>query len=282
MILQMRMTVLTIGVSIALVASCLAAPPAAQGPRMSDAELLKALDLEFAGMEAVAKAVSEGDTQRALDALLSFVRQREEPYDFGQKAPRDPSYNLAPADAVLRQRFTVVGIPHTFDGPVDWYFNPTTTPESEHARDNEWTWQLNRHAAFATLAGAYRASGDERYARKFAELLESWIRDCPVPEDGAWQGPTSPWRTIECGIRTAGSWATALTTFRSSPSVSDQLLVDWLKSWIEHGRYLYRYPTGRNWLTMEFNGLYHVGTLLPFAKDAPTWRTASAKRLCDE
>jgi hypothetical protein len=33
---------------------------------------------------------------------------------------------------------------------------------------------------------------------------------------------------------------------------------------------------------MEFNGLYHVGTLIPFVKDAKTWRTAAAERLRDE
>lgn len=48
----------------------------------------------------------------------------------------------------------------------------------------------------------------------------------------------SPWRTIECGIRTAGPWPTALAAFRASPSVSDRLLLDWLKSWIEHGHIL--------------------------------------------
>jgi hypothetical protein len=33
---------------------------------------------------------------------------------------------------------------------------------------------------------------------------------------------------------------------------------------------------------MELNGLYHVGTLIPFVKDAEAWRRASAKRLCEE
>ena len=27
-------------------------------------------------------------------------------------------------------------------------------------------------------------------------------------------------------------------------------------------------PRDGNWLTMEMNGLYHVGTLVPFAKEA--------------
>lgn len=281
------MRTLWITLQVVLVCSTFAtvapgAEPSQPGPRLSDAELLAAIDLKSPGLQDVAEALSAGDRETALGALAKFLRKCEEPYDFGQKAPRDPRYNLAAAKDVIRHRFTVVGIPYTFQGEIDWYFNPTTAPGSENPRDHEWTWQLNRHGAWSTLARAYRATGDERYAREFAAQLQSWIRSCPVPEKAAWQGPTSSWRTIECGIRTAGSWATAWTTFRSSTAVSDRLLIDWLKLWIEHGRYLHAHPTGRNWLTMEFNGLYHVGTLIPFAKEAKSWRSTAAGRLRDE
>ena len=43
---------------------------------------------------------------------------------------------------------TVGGIPYTFPEAVDWYFNPTTAPDSKHPRDYEWQWQLNRHREF--------------------------------------------------------------------------------------------------------------------------------------
>ena len=126
------------------------------------------------------------------------------------------------AEEVLKHHFTVVGIPYTFPGAVDWYFNPTTAPDSKFPRDHEWMWQLNRHREFATLARAYRATGDEKYAREFAQLLESWIRDCPVPEKEAWNAPGSPWRTIEGGIRTSTTWAdcaggVSVVAFRERP-----------------------------------------------------------------
>jgi hypothetical protein len=100
--------------------------------------------------------------------------------------------------------------------------------------------------------------------------------------DRVWNSSGSAWRTIEAGIRTANSWTTALAAFRRSPSLSDRLLLDWLKSWIEHGRHLSNHPTHGNWLTMEMNGLYHVGTLIPFVKEADTWRNMAAERLRKE
>ena len=33
---------------------------------------------------------------------------------------------------------------------------------------------------------------------------------------------------------------------------------------------------------MEMNGLYHVGAIVPFAREAESWRTFAAERLRDE
>jgi len=270
-----------IGVCVLFADAAVAARPAQHGPRLSDAELIEAMNLEVPGMETVAGAVGKGEQKAALAALADFFRHRQEPCDFCAKGELDAAGRSAAAE-VLRHHVTSVGIPYTFAGAIDWYFNPTTAPGSKLPRDNEWMWQLNRHNEWATLARAYRGSGDERYAREFAEQLSSWLRDCPMPEKKAWNAPGSAWRTIECGIRTANAWPTALAAFRASPSLNDRLLLDWLKSWIEHGRYLSRHPTHGNWLTMEMNGLYHVGTLVPFAKEAESWRTAAAERLRKE
>jgi hypothetical protein len=259
-----------------------AAQAAERGPRLTDAELLQSLNLEYPGLETVAKAVDGGDQKAALKALADFFRRRKEPFDFVRKPNREP-VDLSSAESILKHDFTRPGdIPYVFPGAVDWYYNPTTVPGSKYPRNYEWQWGLNRHYEFETLALAYRKTGDEKYAREFAQLLESWIRDCPVPEKGVWQGPGSPWRTIECGIRTSTTWVTALTLFRNSPSVGDRLLLDWLKMWIEHARYLLRSPTDGNWLTMEMNGLYHIGTLVPFAKEAESWRTQAAECLAKE
>jgi hypothetical protein len=253
-----------------------------EGPRLSDAELLACLDPNYAGLGKVIALRDSGATAPALTALASFLRACEEPADFGQRAKRDPRANTTAADKVLRHQFTVGGIPHTFGPDIDWGFNPTTAPGSKHEQDHEWTWQLSRHGDWETLAEAYQATGDERFAKEFDAQFTDWVKECPVPADSADQRPYSKWRTIEAGIRMAWTWPSVFTIFRKSPSTRDETLISMVKSMVEHGRYLRRHPTSGNWLTMEMDGLYHVGVLLPFVKEAKDWRAFAIARLLAE
>ncbi len=251
-------------------------------PRLWDNELFDSLDPGFPALSQVMTLQKRGDISGALSALAAFVRAREEPADFGQKAKRDQNADTSRAESILSHRFVVVGIPHTFGEDIDWSFNPTTAPGSRFDSDNEWTWQLNRHGAWVTLARAYQATGDERFAEEFDSQFSDWVAECPVPINGANQRPYSKWRTIEAGIRMSWTWPSVFTIFRRSPSVRDSTLISMLKSMIEHGRYLRSYQTGGNWVTMEMNGLFHVGVLLSFVKESKDWRDFAAKRLLAE
>ena len=252
------------------------------GPHLSDNELLGSLDPNFPALNRIIAFRDRGDTSSALSALAAFVRTREEPADFGQKAKREPYVDKSRAESVLNHQFVVVGIPHTFGEDINWGFNPTTAPGSKFDRDHEWTWQLNRHGAWVTLARAYQATGDERFAREFDSQFSDWVKECPIPVNGANQRPYSKWRTIEAGIRMSWTWPSIFTIFRKSTSIKDETLISIIKSMVEHGRYLRRYPTSGNWLTMEMNGLYHVGVLLPFVRDASDWRRFAVSRLLSE
>jgi len=270
---------------LALASAVLAVGPTdttEHGPRLSDNELLDSLDPDFPALSRVVTLRDRGDITSALSALAAFIRDKEEPADFGQRAKRDPQADTSYAERVLGHRFVVVGIPYTFGRDIDWGFNPTTTPDSKYDRDHEWTWQLNRHGAWVGLAHAYQATGNERFAREFDSQFRDWVKDCPVPVQGANQRPYSKWRTIEAGIRMSWTWPTVFTIFRKSTSVKDETLISMVKSMIEHGRYLQRYPTGGNWVTMEMNGLYHVGALLQFIQEAKGWREFAISRLLKE
>jgi hypothetical protein len=255
---------------------------AEQGPRLSDEELLASLDPNDPEVREVITLRDRGQTSAALSALVSFIRTREEPADFGQCAERNPQADTSQARKIIDHEFTVVGIPHTFGKDIDWGFNPTTADGSKYERDHEWTWQLNRHGAWVSLARTYQATGDERFAKEFDSQFSDWIAECPVPTDGANQRAYSKWRTIEAGIRMSWTWPAVFTIFRKSPSVQDRTLISMIKSMIEHGRYLRCYPTTGNWLTMEMNGLYHVGVLLNFVREASDWRRFALMRLLSE
>lgn len=254
------------------------------GPAVSRRELFRLLDLERSGLANVREALQMGDEERAASALADWLRKRPQPTwtvdptSIGQNRRASTSA----ARAVLNNRLESIGISWQFGETVDWGFNPTTQPDSKWPVNHEWTWQLNRHAAWLVLARAFHDTGDEMYAAKLADMIRHWIRSCPPPADRADNRPGSTWRTIEAGIRTGSIWPEVWPRVLASKALDDDTLLLWLASWVDHARYLMRNQTSGNWLTMEANGLYHVGALFPEFRDAPHWRTTALARLTAE
>jgi len=192
-----------------------------------------------------------------------------------------PGNDIARADRALRHEFVSIGYPHTFGPVIDWHFDKTTEPGSTYAPNNEWTWQLNRHAEWTALARAYRRTHDEKYAREFVAEMLGWVKDCPMPKDAA-NGPRSAWRTIETGIRAAEIWPEVWYTFVKSPAMTDDALLTFLGAYLYHAHHLMAFHTTGNWLAMEGNGLFHVGVLFPEFRDAAAWRATGGKWIYDE
>jgi hypothetical protein len=254
--------------------------PAAAGGR--DAPLIAALDLDRPELREVRAAADRGDLAGARAAFAAHLRSRGTPKWFFDPAnpPKDLSEgDRATADRALEQTLESVDIRHRFEGPIDWSFNPTTQPESPHARGHEWTWQLNRHPAWVALARAYTATGDPKYGREVSRQVKGWIDTSPPPPKPDNSG-RSRWRTIECGIRMAGSWQNVYHHLVRAPEVfPDDVLLAMVDCMRRHAEFLDANPTTGNWLAMEANGAYHVGVMFPEFKDADRWRDNAIARL---
>ena len=255
--------------------------PAPRGPLMTDEQFFAALDLALPDLAAVKVAADKGDLVAAKHAYAQNLRTRTKPVWFldwrakpgPDKRPAAP--NTTQADQALAHEYNVTAVPLKFDGAIDWRANPTKP------FDPEWTWQFGRHDWWPALGRAYWDTGDEKYTREWLWELRSWIADNPLPLKVD-NGVGSRWRTIECGIRLAGSWPDSFFRFLSSPELSDDDLVLMVKSLVEQARYLLAFPTTGNWLTMEANGMGHVGVLFPEFKEAATWRDTAIARLYAE
>lgn len=80
---------------------------------------------------------------------------------------------IAAADRCARGELKVVGVEWTFpSNRVDWLFDASA---KKGPYNPEWTWQLNRMSFWIDLARAYRRTGDEKYARAFAQQLSDWL-----------------------------------------------------------------------------------------------------------
>jgi hypothetical protein len=259
-------------------------PPNPTGPRLSDAQFFSQLDFARPELAAAQAAVAKSDWPAAQHALAQHLRTRTTPR-WGldpQAVGQNPRYRNADADRALNHRFHSIGIPWQFGATIDWSFNPTTQPDSRWPRNHEWTWQLSRHVVWLDLGRAFHATGDEQYAREFVSELTSWIRDCPVPLDKPANVALSRWRTIEAGLRSGTVWPEVFPRFLAAKAFDDAAVVLMLKSFIEHAQYLTQFHTKGNWLTMEANGLYHVGALFPEFKAAKLWRDTALERLYRE
>jgi hypothetical protein len=254
------------------------------GPLLSDKAFFTTCLSDEPGMAAVREAAGNGDYPAARRAFASAIRKnlkgdvyaRIEHGNAGNYHFRGECAVEA-ADGICANEIVVCGIPHKFEGPIDWFANPT------YNTYKEWTWQLSRHNEWYNLAQAYRQTGDEKYARCFADQFTGWVRQAVCPGDDVSGNETFCWRTIECGIRMSGSWPLALHRFYKSAAFTDDMLVDWYKSVWEHGVRLRRqHRSGGNWLIMEMNGLAHIGILYPQLLNAGSWYEYAINKLTEE
>lgn len=248
---------------------------------LDDERLLKLLDaIDFSRPElADAKsALERGDLPAVRSELAQYLRQRSFPtwHVDPRNLNRNPRYNREVADSAVEGRVQggLVSLWKTFPGgDIDWLHNETIA-RAGAAYNNEWQWQLNRMHFWDEMAKAYAATGDERYPQAWVTQLRSFVFHCPVPAEVD-NTPGSAWRTIECGIRMSNSWPSAFHRFLLSPSVSDDDLLLFMLSSLEHAQYLHSSAERSrmsNWRMMEMNGLYTIGAMFPEFKDSRMWR----------
>src|SRR5437899_5892680 len=217
----------------------------------------------------------------------------ETPRLITQNVPAYRDETVAVADAVCQRHFDLLG--HrglTFGDPVDWHLDPIAgrrAPRVHWSRldpldpasvgDSKVVWELNRHQWLVRLGTAYRLTGDERYARTFAEDVRGWMRANPPGIGINWAS------SLEVALRLI-AWCWALFLFRGSPALAPELLVGMLGGIRAHAshveKYLSYYFAPNTHLTGEALGLFYAGVLFPELLGARRWRALGARILTDQ
>ncbi len=194
----------------------------------------------------------------------------------------DPPKRPKRAEDLIRKKFTWrygnQSWPIQFKDKIDWHANPTSGPGRTHL----WNEALNRHFHFRDLSAAYWNTGQERYARALAEHWMDWIHANPPPRLSSGNGAGDAnciWQTLTTGIRLENTWPDALYRCLGSPSFTDRVIIDIVKSIADQARHLVRWPSGGNWLTEESLGLFTAGMLFPEYREAASWRQTAVQRL---
>jgi heparan-sulfate lyase len=257
-------------------------------------ELFLALDLERPGLEAVKAAVAKGDRAAASATLLAYYQGRREPgwmtgqsFDpipvrriVGRAAdlPRLPASedDRRIADDAERHVFHILQPasnykPYDYGSDIDWDANPVG--------DIEWPCGMHRLVYWdGAVTRCYSATGDERYARIWVELITDWIRKNPLTF--ARLPFAKSWDAIQVGIR-AQRLVGNLPRYLNSPACTPEFLVELLTSLYNHARRIEQmpYPNVDNFVMIETLGLASVVALFPEFRDAAKWQRLVMERL---
>ncbi len=291
---------LVLGVLSPAVASAqkAATAPSSEKLTISGNRLFESLNLDYPGMEAVKEAVAACDWPAAKKALLAHMRSRKSPRFIVDRWRREEYLSLirsgfaeaveelpAAANLICEHDFTFEGFHRRFDGEVIW-------DRTKSGMSFVFGCWLNRMWYLETLGQAWWLTGERKYARSGRDLVDSWIKSCPMPPvvQRHWhrqEPPVSmcvngnPWgQSLEVADR-LGSWTVFNEYFVDSPEITPEFYYRFLVSLLEQARYIYTiesqgYAPG-NWSIVECSGLARVAIMFPeFTESADWWKQLKA------
>ena len=210
-----------------------------------------------------------------------------------RRFPEAKAALVGEAESVLAGRFDLLGYRGlSFGNPLDWHLDPVSgrraplvhwseidVLDAARLGDSKVIWELNRHQWLVRLGQAYRITGDERYAERFAATILGWRRANPRGLGINWAS------SLEVALRII-SWSWAMMLFRGARALGPELFVEIIESVDDHARhverYLSHYYSPNTHLTGEALGLLYAGLVFPELSGARRWQRLGRQILVDE
>ena len=138
--------------------------------------------------------------------------------------------------------------------------------------DAKVVWEPNRHQQLAILGRAYRLTGEQRYAEKVIELIESWIDQCPYGRGMNWRSP------LELAIRLI-NWVWAFELIAPAGVLTEErrrrLAPAIYRHLWEIARKYSRHSSANNHVIGEAAGVFIGSSYFIGLKQAKKWRAES-------
>ena len=211
-----------------------------------------------------------------------FMDDRNKIADYAYRCwEEDLKKILETANDVVKQKFLFnqpwdmerTDVPVQFDGEIDWLHQPGNDPE--------WVYAFNRMRFWICLGQAYAVTGNETYARTFADQMCHWVHTVKKGDPKS----EKAWRTIEAGFRME-YWFKAMCYFKGSLSITDAVMDTFLSSMREHAEYIMgvynSYNLMSNWGVLANHGLFLAGVMLPSSPRTAEYRSEALRRLAQE
>jgi hypothetical protein len=248
--------------------------------------LLALFGIGFARKTRIANATKGGNFffgPEDVNQRLELLRQR---------LPEQVQQILERAEKALNHRFDLLGYSDlAYSSPIDWHMdlvNAKRAPRNafyrvpyldfEKVGDSKVTWELNRHQHFATLAKAYRLTGDKRYADEILRQWRHWWAENPYPMGINWAS------SLEAAFRSL-AWLWTYHLLEGAPELP-RFREEWLRGFALHGRhierYLSKYFSPNTHLLGEGVALFFLGALCPELSAAERWKATGWKIILEE
>jgi hypothetical protein len=196
--------------------------------------------------------------------------------------PSERNRIIATAEQIIADKFPVFNLGFiSYGNPPRWNFDPihkVTAPECFYSDidyldptivgDSKVVWEISRFQFVYDLGQAYLLTGDEKYPRKFFELVQDWRR-----KNRDYHG-VNFCSALESAFR-IHSLAWGIWFFKDSPSLTDERakdiygLIYCCADFVRH--HLSRYFSPNTHLFGEAYALYLAGVLFSEFSDAPVW-----------
>jgi len=205
------------------------------------------------------------------------------------------------ADRICNQEFTFLGINPKVLKSIKWnqdiksghiwpnLFYLDLREKFLHSYNKGWEikmpWELSRFQYVIPLALALYNTGEEKYLKKWQELISDWIEKNPV-----YFGPN--WiNTMEVAIRACNwifSWEIIAEKSKQNrgKKLEKEFLEKFLGSLVEHGKFIFRNleyaPIRSNHYLSDIVGLVYLGIMFPEFKESKKWLKKGLKALEEE
>lgn len=249
--------------------------------RVTEQDLWQALDLERPELSGLKAAVAGGDAEAAANAWTKYFAARTKPTCHFDRE-RWPAYIRrefpAVANAILREaeRVAAGDLSHAAvrlpiegeipGGKIDWLHNPK--------KDTSYVSLVGSQWFMNPLGRAYLLTGDERFAKAFAWIFESWFdhQDAICQFQGG-LGFNPIYRAYYPGIQSR-ILVDNYYSMAKSPSLPPGIHVKVMRQLLASARFLERqersYRKGNQQVAAVL-GLGVIGLVLPEFKEASKW-----------
>ncbi|MFH6943568.1 heparin-sulfate lyase HepC [Flavobacterium sp. FlaQc-50] len=237
------------------------------------------VNLTYPGLEKVNKLFEAGKYTDAANELLTYYRTRKNSklsdFNLGDEAKfkgkEIGKADQEKADNALLHQFKPQKGYGFFDygKDINWDYWPV--------KDNEIRWQLHRVTWWQSMGIAYRASGEEKYAKEWIFQFRDWEKKNYLGR--SIENNHIAWRPLEVSERIQSLPGT-FNLFVASPNFTPAFLMEFLNSFDKQTSYIpENYSKEGNHLLFEAQRVLGAGAFFPELKKAEEWRKSGIEVL---